>query len=81
MILVPSGTGKVGFAGFLFLQNFNLLDEQKQVEIEKYLTDKDFQLVIEMVGKTKIENKNCILLKDMKVVESYDETSDEPKLV
>ncbi len=25
MILVPSGTGKVGFAGFLFLQNFNFL--------------------------------------------------------
>lgn len=58
---------------YVFLQDFNLLDDEKQTEIEQYLTEKGFQLVVEMVGKTKITDKNCILLRDNVVVESYEE--------
>jgi chromosome segregation ATPase len=58
---------------YVFVQDFNLLDEDKQTEIEQYLTSKGFQLVIEVVGKNKIDGKNCILLKDSQVVESYDD--------
>jgi hypothetical protein len=56
---------------YVFLQDFNLMDEDKQKEIADYLTGKGFQLVVEMVGKAKIAEKNCILLKDNVVVEDY----------
>lgn len=62
---------------YVFLQDFNLMDEDKQKEIEEYLTGKGFQLVVEMVGKTKVADKNCILLRDNIVVESYEEVSGE----
>jgi hypothetical protein len=58
---------------YVFLQDFNLMDEDKQKEIEEYLTGKGFQLVVEMVGKTKVADKNCILLRDNVVVEDYEE--------
>lgn len=64
---------------YVFLQDFNLLDEDKQADIVSYLTGKDFQLVVELVGKEKIVDKNCILLRDNVVVESY-ETAAEPAL-
>lgn len=64
---------------YVFLQDFNLMDEDKQKEIADYLTGKGFQLVVEMVGKTKIAEKNCILLKDNVVVEDY-ETVSQPEL-
>lgn len=57
---------------YVFLQDFNLMDEDKQQEITDYLTDKGFQLVIEYVGKEAITDKNCIILKECKVVENYD---------
>lgn len=60
---------------YVFLQDFNLMDEDKQSEIETYLTDKGFQLVVEIVGKKKIEDKNCILLRDNIVVEDYAESA------
>jgi len=53
---------------YVFIQNFNLLDEANQQMIEKYLSEKGFQLVIEMVSDKVIPGKNCILLKDCKVV-------------
>lgn len=56
---------------YVFIQDFNLLDDENQSEISKHLTGKGFQLVLEMVGKEKITDKNCILLKDCKIVESY----------
>lgn len=59
---------------YVFIQDFNLLDEDKQAEVEQALLELGMQLVIEMVGTKKIEGKNCILLKDCKVVESYSET-------
>lgn len=64
---------------YVFLQDFTLMDEDKQREIEEYLTGKGFQLVVEVVGKSKIAEKNCILLKDNIVVEDY-ETSQQPTL-
>jgi hypothetical protein len=54
---------------YVFIQEFNLLDEDMQMEVEKYLTGKGFQLVIELVGKSTIKDRNCILLKDMEIVE------------
>lgn len=60
---------------YVFLQDFNLMDEDKQKEIEEFLTGKGFQLVVELVGKSKIADKNCILLRDNVVVEDYAEVS------
>ena len=62
---------------YVFLQDFNLMDEDKQKEIEEYLTGKGFQLVVELVGKSKVADKNCILLRDNVVVESYEEANSE----
>lgn len=62
---------------YVFLQDFNLMDEDKQKEIEEYLTGKGFQLVVEMVGKTKVTDKNCILLRDNCIVEDYEEVKGE----
>lgn len=60
---------------YVFLQDFNLMDEDKQKEIEEFLTGKGFQLVVEVVGKSKIADKNCILLRDNIVVEDYEEST------
>lgn len=60
---------------YVFLQDFNLMDEDKQKEIEDYLTGKGFQLVVELVGKSKLTDKNCILLRDNIVVENYEEVN------
>lgn len=64
---------------YVFLQHFNLMDDEKQAEIEEYLTGKGFQLVVEMVGKAKIADKNCILLRDNVIVSDY-ETIAQPEL-
>jgi hypothetical protein len=62
---------------YVFLQDFNLLDDDKQVEISKYLTEKGYQLVIELVGKEKKADKHCILLRDNVIVETYEEVAQE----
>jgi|1185.fasta_scaffold00001_3 hypothetical protein len=49
---------------FVFLQDFNLLDLNKQQDVEKYLTDAGYQLVIEYVGTEELTDKNCILLQE-----------------
>jgi energy-coupling factor transporter ATP-binding protein EcfA2 len=59
---------------YVYLQDFSLLDEDKAKEIEEFLTGKGFQLVLELVGKSKIEDKNCILLRDNVVVDTYEES-------
>ncbi len=64
---------------YVFLQDFNLMDDDKQKEITDFLTDKGFQLVVEVVGKSKMADKNCILLRDNLVVESYEE-SQQPEI-
>ncbi|WP_418894199.1 AAA family ATPase [Limibacterium fermenti] len=58
---------------YIFLQDWGLLDEDKQEEIESYLTGRGYQLVIEYVSKHKPEGKHSILLKDNRVVENYEE--------
>lgn len=58
---------------YIFLQDFNLMDEDLQNEVEADLTSQGFQLVIELVGNKKIVDKNCILLKDGVIVDSYEE--------
>jgi DNA repair ATPase RecN len=60
---------------YVFLQDFNLMDDEKQKEIEEFLTGKGFQLVVELVGKSKIADNNCILLRDNVVVEDYAEAT------
>jgi DNA repair ATPase RecN len=66
---------------YVFLQDFVLMDEDKQKETIDYLTKQGFQLVIEVVGKTKAEGVKSILLKEQKVVESYEEeTNTAPEL-
>jgi hypothetical protein len=59
---------------YVYLQDFSLLDEDKAKEIEEFLSGKGFQLVLELVGKTKIEDRNCILLRDNIVVDTYEES-------
>lgn len=58
---------------YVFLQEFDLLDEETQVKVENELTSKGFQLVIELVGKEKLPEKNCILLRNSQQVEKYPE--------
>lgn len=66
---------------YIFLQDFWALDEDKQKEVIDYLTKQGFQLVIEKVGKTKEERSTSILLKDQKVVDTYEtEENDSPNL-
>lgn len=50
---------------YVFIQQFNLLDEKQQKIVEEYLVGKGFQLVAEIVGEKEVENKHCIVLKDM----------------
>jgi hypothetical protein len=45
------------------------------------LTGKGFQLVLELVGKTKIDDKNCILLRDNIVVDTYEESEKQERTV
>lgn len=54
---------------YVFIQQFNLLDEKQQKIVEEYLVGKGFQLVAEIVGEKEIENKHCIVLKDMHLVD------------
>jgi hypothetical protein len=65
---------------YVFVQGFRDLDDDNWAQVEKYLLDKGFQIVVEVVSKEKIVGKNCILLKDNVIVDSYDEVQ-APKLV
>ena len=56
-----------GALKFVFIQDFNLLDEQKQQDVEDYLTQAGFQLVIEYVGTSPIESKNCLTMSDITI--------------
>jgi regulator of sigma D len=56
---------------YVYIQNALDLDEDNLNNLEKELTENGFQLVLEVVGKEKISGKNCILLKDNTIVDSY----------
>lgn len=58
---------------YVFIQDFNLLDEDKQKDVIEHLTSKGLQLVIELIGTKKVSGENSILLKDCEVVETYEE--------
>ncbi len=50
---------------YVFIQDFNLLDEVRQQQVEESLTSKGFQLVIEYVGTKEVPGKNCILMEEI----------------
>lgn len=52
---------------YIYIQDFNLLDEENQKSTIEYLTKKGFQLVIEYVGKPEDKSANIITLKNCKV--------------
>lgn len=68
--LVPMILSAVaGQLKYVFIQDFNLLDDDAQQQVEDYLTGEGFQLVIEYVSKKVLYNgKNCIYLCENKVV-------------
>lgn len=54
---------------FIFIQDFMNMDEENQEKVVEYLVkEKGFQLLIEVVGDKKLADKNCILLREGKVV-------------
>lgn len=53
---------------YVFIQEANLIDEKNLAAIEKELTEQGFQLVFELVGKTPVVDRSCIMLKDRKVI-------------
>ena len=49
---------------YVYLQDFNLLDEQKQKETVDFLSAKGLQLCIEYVGEKEIADANVLYMKD-----------------
>jgi DNA repair ATPase RecN len=60
---------------FIFIQDFLNLDEENQEKVVEYLVkEKGFQLLIEVVGEKKLADKNCILLREGKIVTGNEQT-------
>jgi len=53
---------------YVYLEEFNLLDAENQISVPEYLIKLGFQLVIEYVGEKEINDKNCIVLQGMKII-------------
>jgi DNA repair exonuclease SbcCD ATPase subunit len=53
---------------YVYIQDFNLLDEDNQKKVTDYLTKHGFQLVIEYIGKPQPGMQNVIELKNFKIV-------------
>jgi hypothetical protein len=53
---------------YVFIQDANLLDADTLKEVEEKLVADGFQIVFEYVGKQKLIDKNCILLRSRAVV-------------
>jgi hypothetical protein len=67
---------------YVYLQHFNLMDDKTQEKVIKYLIEKNYQLVIEYVGK-KETDAHIIHLKECKVADSEDskgETNSAPSI-
>ena len=62
---------------FIFLQDFSLLDDENRDKIVKFLINKGYQLVIEIVGEEPIKDKNCIILREGQVVTGDDPPDEE----
>lgn len=62
---------------YVYIQDFNLLDDDMQADVIAHFEKKDFQLVIEKVGQNVIPDRNCILLKDSVIVNDSEDSQDE----
>lgn len=56
---------------YIWFPNAQQLDEKNRAEVFKELVEAGYQIVCEIVSTEKVPKKNCILLKEMKVVDSY----------
>lgn len=63
---------------YIYLQDFNLLDEEKQRSIIDKLTKQGYQLVVELISGEKMEAPNVICLNECKIVGAKVET-EKPK--
>ncbi len=55
---------------YVFLQDFSLMDEDKQADIISYLKERDFQIVVEVVEKRPESRPNAIILTGETFVEA-----------
>jgi hypothetical protein len=51
---------------YVFIQDFNNLDNENREKVVKYLTEKGFQLVIELISEAP-KDKHVIHLKECKI--------------
>lgn len=58
---------------FVYLETAGL-DDDRLADLLKFLSDNHFQVICEVVTDKKILGKKSVLLKDMEIVDSYDET-------
>ena len=63
---------------YVYLQDFNLLDENKQASIIKDLSELDLQMVVEYISTEEMMADNVILLRDSSVVKNDDADEKEP---
>jgi len=57
---------------YVFFPSSNVMDDKNREATIKTLVDDGFQVVLEFISDKKIPEENCILLKELKVVDSYD---------
>jgi len=55
---------------YVFIQDFNLLDDKNKIKVVDYLVNKNFQLMIELVGDEPVAGKNCIVLRNNTIVKT-----------
>lgn len=66
------GSKLKGGLKYVYFPNSQQLDEKNREAVFKVLNDDGYQIVCEFVDTKKIEGENCILLKELKVIESED---------
>lgn len=64
---------------YVYIQQFDLLDQEKQDKLIKDLTEQGFQLVIEKVGRKIERDGNIIILEDMEIISGESEEIDYPE--
>ena len=60
---------------YVYFPCSNIMDDKNRESTFKTMVKEGFQVVVEYVSTEKIPEQSCILLKEMRVVESYDETA------
>lgn len=67
---------------YVFIQHFNLLDLSHQASVIKALTDKGFQVVLEVVDESQRPSDNVIVLRDLElVVDGESEPEDDKEAI